>query len=123
LAEAGLIEMRSLIFELRPETLENEGLIAALARHAQAIQARHGISVITELCDEPSVSLETKQALYRIAREALHNTIKHAIMALASIRTGHFRGTLACNRCASARQTSAVQSRSKVCPVWVREFS
>ncbi len=78
LAEAGLTEMRALIFELRPESLKNEGLIAALMKQAASLQARHGIQVQTELCDEPDVPMDIKEAFYHIAREAMHNTVKHA---------------------------------------------
>jgi signal transduction histidine kinase len=78
LAEAGLAEMRALIFELRPESLETEGLVAALEKQAAALHARHEIKVETVVCDEPQASLEAKEAVYRIAQEALHNTVKHA---------------------------------------------
>jgi signal transduction histidine kinase len=37
-----MTEMRALIFELRPESLEKEGLAAALEKQAAALQARHG---------------------------------------------------------------------------------
>ncbi|MEL7673122.1 MAG: GAF domain-containing sensor histidine kinase, partial [Chloroflexota bacterium] len=78
LAEAGLSEMRALIFELRPELLENDGLKAALAAQVASLQARHQIEVDADLCDEPELPIALKEALYRIAREALHNTVKHA---------------------------------------------
>ena len=78
LAEAGLAEMRALIFELRPESLELEGLAAALTNQAAAVQARHAIQVKTHLCDEPQVPMEMKEGLYRVAQEALQNVIKHA---------------------------------------------
>jgi signal transduction histidine kinase len=78
LAEAGLAEMRALIFELRPESLEQEGLITALVKQAASLQARHNIRVATEFCDEPPFNIDAKETLYRIAREALHNTVKHA---------------------------------------------
>lgn len=78
LAEAGLAEMRALIFDLRPESLETEGLVAALERQAALLRARHGIVVEAALCSEPAVPVELKESVYRIAREALHNTIKHA---------------------------------------------
>jgi PAS domain S-box-containing protein len=78
LAEAGLAEMRALIFELRPESLETEGLVSALSKQAGALQARHEILVSAELCDEPDLFLRVKQELYRIAQEAMHNTVKHA---------------------------------------------
>jgi signal transduction histidine kinase len=78
LAEAGMTEMRALIFELRPESLEKEGLVAALEKQATAVQARHGIRVETTFGKEPDAPLEAKESLYRIAQEALHNTVKHA---------------------------------------------
>src|SRR5215212_3453768 len=85
LAEAGLAEMRALIFELRPESLETEGLVAALEKQAAALRARHEIKVETALCDEPQASPEVKEAVYRIAQEALHNTVKHARAANVEI--------------------------------------
>ena len=86
LAEAGMTEMRALIFELRPESLEKEGLVAALEKQAAAVQARHGIRVEAELGQEPEVSLEVKEALYRVAQEALHNTVKHARSANVKLK-------------------------------------
>ena len=78
LAEAALAEMRALIFELRPESLEREGLVGALAQQAAAVQARQRLAVSTALCEEPALSLKIKQELYRVAQEALQNTVKHA---------------------------------------------
>jgi PAS domain S-box-containing protein len=78
LAKTGMAEMRALIFELRPESLEKEGLVQALLKQAEAVSARHGISVQPTLCDEPVASLPVKEAIYRIAQEAMHNTVKHA---------------------------------------------
>ncbi len=40
LAHAGLTEMRALIFELRPESLEMEGLVVALTKRTAAVRAR-----------------------------------------------------------------------------------
>ena len=86
LAEAGMTEMRALIFELRPESLEKEGLVAALEKQAAAVQARHGIRVDAELDKEPEASLEVKEVLYRVAQEALHNTVKHARAANVKLK-------------------------------------
>lgn len=77
-AERGLAEMRALIFELRPEALEREGLVQTLQKHADAVKVRHHLRVETELDEEPEVPMPIKEALYRIAQEALHNTVKHA---------------------------------------------
>jgi signal transduction histidine kinase len=78
LADAGMTEMRALIFELRPESIEQEGMVIALSKQAASIQARHGIRVTTDFCAEPALPVETKEGLYRIAREALHNAVKHS---------------------------------------------
>jgi signal transduction histidine kinase len=78
LAEAGLSEMRALIFELRPESLQNEGLVAALTKQSDALRARYKLEVVTHFDAEPDISLEAKEALYRIAQEAMHNVAKHA---------------------------------------------
>jgi signal transduction histidine kinase/sensor domain CHASE-containing protein len=78
MAEAGLSEMRALIFELRPEILEVEGLIAGLNKQAEAIQRRYDLNLQIELCDEPEVSIELKLLLFRLVQESLHNIVKHA---------------------------------------------
>jgi PAS domain S-box-containing protein len=65
-------------------TIENARLyeqaqrVAALEEQAAALRARHQLTVASDLGEEPAVSLEVKHDLYRIAREALHNTVKHA---------------------------------------------
>ncbi|HEX6385451.1 MAG TPA: GAF domain-containing protein [Anaerolineae bacterium] len=86
LTEAGLAEMRALIFELRPESLEAEGLVAALTRQTDALRARHGIEVVTRFGGEPDVPLPVKEALYRVAQEALHNVVKHAQASQVEVR-------------------------------------
>lgn len=78
LAQAGLAEMRALIFELRPESLEKEGLVGALKKQLDALESRHDLETHAELTAEPDLPLATKQVLYRIAQEALHNVVKHA---------------------------------------------
>jgi PAS domain S-box-containing protein len=86
LSDAGLTEMRALIFDLRPESLETEGLVNALTKQAAAVRARYDLETGTEFCAEPAVPLETKEALYRVAQEALNNTVKHACARRVSLR-------------------------------------
>ncbi len=78
LAEAGLAELRALIFELRPESLQMEGLVAAFEKQFASLRARHNLEVTAEIADEPDLRLDLKEALYRIGQEAMHNTVKHA---------------------------------------------
>jgi signal transduction histidine kinase len=86
LAEAGMAEMRALIFELRPEALQTEGLVAALEKQVAFVRARHGIAVTATMCEEPAVPYGVKEALYRIGQEALHNTVKHAHARQVDVR-------------------------------------
>lgn len=85
LAEAALTEMRALIFELRPDALETEGLVRLLDQQAEALRSRHGLRVETDLGPEPSASLPVKEMLFRIAQETLHNTAKHAKARLVTL--------------------------------------
>ena len=85
-ADAALAEMRALIFELRPESLESEGLAAALVKQADAVRARKGVAVETLIEGVPDSSLEAHQALYRIAQEALNNAANHARASRIELR-------------------------------------
>ncbi len=85
-ADAGMAEMRALIFELRPESLQSEGLVAALRKQTAALGARHQIPVATEFGPEPELSLTQKEMLYRVAQEAMHNIVKHARATSAEVR-------------------------------------
>jgi signal transduction histidine kinase len=85
LAEVGLAEMRALIFELRPESLENEGLIASVRKQVEVVQARHDIRVDFVPCEEPDLPHAVKEAAYRIAQESLHNVVKHSRASQARV--------------------------------------
>ena len=73
-----LAEMRSLIFELRPGSLEREGLANALRTHVAAVEGRLGLPIVLDVADVERLPLPVEDALYRIAQEALHNIVKHA---------------------------------------------
>lgn len=84
--EAGQAEMRALLFELRSESLEIEGLVAALQKQVKVLMTRYRMSVKVFLEDEPGVSIDRKHALYRIAQEAIHNVVKHAQASTITLR-------------------------------------
>jgi PAS domain S-box-containing protein len=83
-----LAEMRALIFELRPSSLEQDGLVQALRNHAAAVHGRTGLEV--RLTCEPDTlertALGVEETIYRIAQEALHNVVKHANASHALIQ-------------------------------------
>lgn len=79
LAESGLAEMRALIFELRPESIEAEGIVLNVKRQGQALAGRYGLRGHFELPDkEPNFGSELKHEVFRIIMEGLHNVVKHA---------------------------------------------
>jgi signal transduction histidine kinase len=86
LAETGLAEIRALIFELRPESLEKEGLIIALIKQADGLKARYHLDIELDLGSEPPVSIAIKETIYRIAQEGLNNIIRHAQATKTCIR-------------------------------------
>src|SRR5439155_6144440 len=78
LCGGALAEMRALIFELRPAALQEEGLVSALRKHAAAREGRDAIAVEVAVEDERRLAPHVEEAAYHIAREALHNAVKHA---------------------------------------------
>lgn len=80
LTEASLVEMRALLFKLRPKSLDNVPLEDVLSSHSAAVSARTKIPIEFKLLGQAKaqVPFELKYALYRIATEALHNCLKHS---------------------------------------------
>lgn len=71
--------LRRLMFELRPRTLDVEGLVATLRAYLAEIAEEAGIAydvVDGNLVAEPAP--ETRTVLFRIAQEAVTNVRKHA---------------------------------------------
>jgi signal transduction histidine kinase len=85
LAEAGQAEMRALIFELRPESLEKEGLVIALQKQVDVAASRYGIAMTTAFPPEPDLPIAEKEVFYRVSQEAVHNMVKHARALSASV--------------------------------------
>jgi signal transduction histidine kinase/HAMP domain-containing protein len=77
-AQQALREMRSLIFELRPPVLEKEGLNAALQARLESVEGRAGVAAELKLEGTAPLSQELESGLYRIAQEALNNSLKHS---------------------------------------------
>jgi len=73
-----LLEMRLLIFELRPSILEHEGVAAALQARLTAVEDRSGLKTEIRGEGERRLSIIIEEELYRIAQEGLNNAVKHA---------------------------------------------
>ncbi len=92
LTRGALAEMRSLLLELRPDTLADANLIELLGQLSEAVQGRAHLAVEVLLSDPGELPSEVKLALYRIAQEALNNVTKHANATRVTLelsRQGH----------------------------------
>lgn len=86
LSRSALAEMRSLIFELRPEGLVDEGLVSAIRKHAAVLSGREGIRIdVHGPVDRLPLTAGAAENLYRIVQEGLANVIKHAGASHASV--------------------------------------
>jgi signal transduction histidine kinase len=78
-SQDALKEMRLLLYELRPASLAREGLVGALQRRLDAVEARAGVQTRLLLPSaEITLAPNVENALFRIAQEALNNALKHA---------------------------------------------
>jgi len=77
-AERARVELRALLFDLRPDALESEGLRGALTKWAGVLRVRYGLEARVDLDDEPEAPPPVKEAVYAVVREATTNVVKHA---------------------------------------------
>ena len=73
-----LAEMRTLLLELRPDTLVDRPLGELLIQLAEAMSSRTNLPITTSMMGNCQLPLQAQVALYRIAQEALNNISKHA---------------------------------------------
>jgi signal transduction histidine kinase len=79
LAQGALAEMRALIFQLRPMTLQEEGLLSALKKHLSALHSRYGRVVeLSVTGSERRLPAPVEDAAFRIVQESLNNVVKHS---------------------------------------------
>jgi signal transduction histidine kinase len=72
-------DLRSLITELRPATLDQLGLVAALEGLAERVGQGSELELALDLqIDAERVGPELETVVYRLAQEALTNIVKHA---------------------------------------------
>ncbi len=87
LTREGLVEVRRFIFDLRPSTLADHGLLATLRRYVADYQAFFGLQVELIAPDAlPPLTREQEIAAFRIVQESLQNVQKHARAAAVTVR-------------------------------------
>jgi signal transduction histidine kinase len=78
LAQDAVVELRSLVFQLRPALIESEGLGAALRKHVELLRRAHRHEIGLELAGEPRLRAGVDEEVFRIAQESLQNALKHS---------------------------------------------
>jgi signal transduction histidine kinase len=80
-----LREMRLLIYEIRPRTVSDVGLVAAIESRLATVEERAGIDTTFSAAGVDSLPRDLEEALHGIAREALNNVLRHAGASAISV--------------------------------------
>ncbi len=87
LAGKGIEELQRLVSGLHPPQLDDLGLLAALRWYAGEVKTRYGLPVQVESQGfPPKLPMELRTVLFRVAQEAITNTVRHAGATQVAIR-------------------------------------
>jgi two-component system sensor histidine kinase UhpB len=86
-ARASLDDVRRIALELRPEALDDLGLLSALEALCDRLAQRAGLRVARRFDSGlPALSDDGELVIYRVAQEALTNVARHAGTSIAQLR-------------------------------------
>src|SRR3954466_4783596 len=78
LARGAMEELRAVVFELRPGSLEGEGLSTVLRKHVEVLRRVYGQQISLTVADVPRFAPDRATQILRIAQEALANALRHS---------------------------------------------
>nr|WP_047150968.1 sensor histidine kinase [Aneurinibacillus tyrosinisolvens] len=79
LTRASLVDVRKIIFDLRPMALDDLGLVPTLRKYLEEYEKQHRIKAkLTVLSLERRLISSIEVAVFRLIQESLNNTAKHA---------------------------------------------
>jgi signal transduction histidine kinase len=94
LAREAMEELRAVVFELRPASLEAEGLATALRKHVDVLRRLSGSRIDLRVADPPRMSAGGAGQVFRIAQEALQNALRHSDASRIEVRLENGDGRL-----------------------------
>jgi signal transduction histidine kinase len=94
LARGAMEELRAVVFELRPASLEAEGLGQVLRKHVEVLRRVTGSEIELRVASPPSLRAEAAGQVFRIAQEALQNALRHAGASRIDVRLADGGGRL-----------------------------
>jgi len=95
LARGAMEELRSVVFELRPASLEAEGLAHVLRKHVEVLRRVTGREIELRIASPPVLGAAAAGQVFRIAQEALQNALRHADADRIEVRLSDGGGRLA----------------------------
>lgn len=88
-------DMRGIIYNLKPMTIEDLGLTVTVQRYANKLMDLNNIDVIVTTNEEPNRILPViKLTVFRVIQEACCNILKHANASLIEIDIHYDKGLL-----------------------------
>ncbi len=78
LAAEAADELRSVVVELRPAALDEDGLLPTLVSHVEVLDRAHSASVGFSHDRIRALPPAQEEAVLRVAQEALHNALRHS---------------------------------------------
>ena len=85
-ARSALEDLRRIVQRLRPEALDELGLVSALSVLADRVSAQAGLRVVQMLDPHvPNLDPDAELVIYRIAQEGLTNVVRHAEATTAEL--------------------------------------
>lgn len=96
LATTILQEIHNLAVELRPSSLDDLGLIAAVRQYVKEYSVKFGIETDFQVngLDDQRLAPDTEIAIYRIIQEALTNIVKHSAATKVSVLLANREGSV-----------------------------
>lgn len=90
-----LEDLRMIARRLRPEALDNLGLVSALAALTNSLQRGGAVRVVRRIDSSlPALHPDAELVVYRVAQEALTNVLRHGRCGEARLELRHVCGTV-----------------------------